>query len=453
MEKVGIYVRVSTEKQVKEGYSISAQIHNLTKYAMKEDWYIYDIYKDEGKSAKNMEGRPEVLRLLEDIKQKRINKLLLYKFDRLTRNAVDVEEIIQLVSLYPIEIITYSGGAMDVKSATGRLMVRMNGAFAQYERETTIERIKVALMEKVKSGYALCNCYTSYGYTRKKGQKVQQINEKEAKIVKKIFFLFLHGVDPIEIAQYLNLEKIPTKAKGKTRKIANKSITNKGIWYAKTIKEILKNPTYIGKVRYSCNEKSHYFEAQGKHQAIIPEKTFYEAQKKLNFITKIYKTKRPKDQFYCLGKLYCYCHTKMTTKTMIKHLKKGDTTYHYYFCPSCKKSISILKIEKEIATVYQEKIKPNQALIKWNNQVKTEYQKKQKEVMNSYLQNKISLEEMNHLLNHIKAKEEDKNLFSNQEKKNFQELTNKEKREYLFTYIEKIIWYPDKIVIMKKNQG
>lgn len=450
MEKVGIYVRVSTEKQVKEGYSISAQINNLTKYAMNNNWFIYNIYKDEGKSAKNIKDRPDILRLIEDIKLKKIDKLLLYKFDRLTRNSLDVEEIMNLVSIYPVDIITYSGGQLDVKSATGRLMVRMNGAFAQYERETTIERIKVALIEKVKSGYALCNCYTSYGYDRKKGEKIQTINKEEAKVVKEIFKLFINGIDPLEIAKYLNLKNIPTKAKGKKRIINNKEVVNKGIWYAKTIKEILKNPTYIGKVRYSCNEKNNYFEVLGKHEAIIDEKTYIEANKKLETLKKVYQTKRPKDKFYCLGTIKCICNVLMKSKTVVKNLKKGKTYYDYYFCPNCKKSISIKKIENAILKE-NIKIKQEKEMLKWQENIIKLYKEKEKEIMNAYLKNEITLEKMNYLIENIKKEQIEFNCNEdNNNLKSFKDFTNIEKREYVLKYINEIVFNNGGVLIVKK---
>ena len=163
----GLYIRVSTERQVKEGYSVPAQKENLTKFAKQQGWNIFDIYADEGISGKNIKDRPNVKRLFEDIKNNKIDVVLLYKFDRLTRDSKDTEDIIELIQNCGIQVITLSGGNVDVSTATGRFTVRINGAVAQLEREQTIERVKVAFVQKVKEGYSLCSGVTCYGYNRK----------------------------------------------------------------------------------------------------------------------------------------------------------------------------------------------------------------------------------------------------------------------------------------------
>ena len=186
----GLYIRVSTERQVKEGYSVSAQKENLSKFAKQQGWKIFDIYADEGISGKNIKDRPEVKRLIEDIKQKRVDIVVLYKFDRLTRDSKDTEDIIELIQQCGIQVFTLSGGVVDVSTATGRFSVRISGAVAQLEREQTIERIKVALEQKVKQGYTLACATTCYGYNRKKHEKEQTINREEAKVVKRIFKIY-----------------------------------------------------------------------------------------------------------------------------------------------------------------------------------------------------------------------------------------------------------------------
>ena len=77
----GIYIRVSTEDQAKDGFSIHAQREKLTKYAEANDWDIYDFYVDDGISGKNLDGRPEVTRLLNDVKEGKVNNVLIYKLD------------------------------------------------------------------------------------------------------------------------------------------------------------------------------------------------------------------------------------------------------------------------------------------------------------------------------------------------------------------------------------
>ena len=148
-KSAGIYIRVSTEHQAKEGYSVAAQKNNLTNFSLNQGWEIFDIYADEGISGKNIKDRPEVKRMINDIKENKIDVVVLYKFDRLTRDSRDTEDIILLVQEYGIEVFTLSGGIIDVSTATGRFSIRINGAVAQLEREQTIDRVKVALKQKI----------------------------------------------------------------------------------------------------------------------------------------------------------------------------------------------------------------------------------------------------------------------------------------------------------------
>jgi site-specific DNA recombinase len=87
ISNVGIYVRVSTEEQVREGYSIRAQEDKLRSYAELMDWKVYSVYADEGISAKNVERRPEIKRLIADITTGKVNNVLVHKIDRLTRST------------------------------------------------------------------------------------------------------------------------------------------------------------------------------------------------------------------------------------------------------------------------------------------------------------------------------------------------------------------------------
>ena len=184
--KTGIYIRVSTDEQAKHGFSIRAQKEKLLNYANIKEWAIYDIYIDEGLSGKNLE-RPQIQKLLSDIKVKEVNNVLVFKIDRLTRSTKDLIDLIELFQKYNCDFNSLTE-SIDTSSPTGRMFIKIIGLFAEFERETIGERIKVGLERKVKEGYSLCSSTTSYGYTRKKGQKIQTIDIKEAKIVKQIYF-------------------------------------------------------------------------------------------------------------------------------------------------------------------------------------------------------------------------------------------------------------------------
>jgi site-specific DNA recombinase len=325
--ETGIYIRVSTEEQAKEGFSIRAQDEKLRAYARIKDWNIYNIYIDEGISGKNIEDRPAVKQLIADIVSGKVKNILVYKIDRLTRSTKNLIELIEIFNQHHCAFNSLLE-SIDTASATGRMFLKIIGIFAEFERENLIERVKLGLERKAKEGYSIAAFTQSYGYNRQKGDKIQEIVEEEAKTVKKIYDMYLEDDYTMsKIAKILNAENIPTKRNQK--------------WCASTIKAILTNPTYIGKVRYSMNDAERYFEAEGKHEAIIDQQTYYQIQDKLLKIQKISRTKRPKEDMYFCGVMYCSkCGAKMTTKWQINKGKNGRTsTSKAYRCSNASKGL------------------------------------------------------------------------------------------------------------------
>ena len=290
MEKIktGIYIRVSTDEQAKHGFSIRAQQEKLTNYAQIKDWEIYKIYIDEGISGKNLE-REGIQNLINDVINNNIKNVLVFKIDRLTRSTKDLIDLIELFQNYNCDFNSLTE-AIDTSSPTGRMFIKIIGLFAEFERETIVERIKLGLERKVKEGYSLCSSTPSYGYERPRGTKIQKINQEEKQIVEKIYTMYLNNQTISDIRKYLNSKNIKTK-KNKT-------------WNNKTIINILKNPNYIGKVRYGI-KTNHYFEKEGKHQQIIDINTYEQIQKKL--VNRL----RTKDDAYYSNKIECICKNKI----------------------------------------------------------------------------------------------------------------------------------------------
>lgn len=263
--KTAIYIRVSTEEQVEHGYSIRAQEEKLKYYAKIKDWVIKDSYIDEGISGKSIKNRKELERMIKDIKNKKINNVLVYKIDRLTRSTKDLIDLIEFFNEQNCDFNSLCE-SIDTVSATGRMFIKIIGIFAEFERENIVERVKMGLERKVKEGYTIASSNISYGYQKRKGQKVQKKNKKEAEIVNYIYNSYLMGNNFTEIAKDLNQKGI------KTKKNHN--------WSYKTIKLVLSNPNYNGKVRYGLNSKK-YFEVVGKHEKIISDEIFQKVSKKL----------------------------------------------------------------------------------------------------------------------------------------------------------------------------
>jgi len=341
LTSTGIYVRVSTEEQVREGYSIRAQEEKLRSYAKLKDWHVYSIYADEGISAKDIEGRPEIKRLISDVVSGKVKNVLVYKIDRLTRSTKNLIELIDLFNQYDCAFNSLNE-AIDTSTATGRMFLKIVGIFAEFERENLAERVRLGFERKAKEGDSSTAFFSSYGYHRAIGEKVQVIVEEEAEIVRRIFSMYLHdNYNFTQIEKVLNAANILSK-QGK-------------LWGASSVKCILTNPNYIGKVRYSCYDESRYFEADGKHEAIIDEATFYEVQDKIQRTKPVSKTKLPTSGVYFCGILRCAaCGGKLTSKWNYSNDGKKTPERPAYRCcntlskyKTCsnKSEISHIKIE------------------------------------------------------------------------------------------------------------
>ncbi len=236
----GIYIRVSTEEQAKDGFSINAQKEKLTKYAESNDWNIYDYYIDDGISGKNLNERPEVTRLIKDIRNKNINNVLIYKLDRLTRSVKDLIYLIELFEKYDCTFNSQTE-KIDTSNAVGRMFIKIIGIFAEFERENLAERVSFGYEQKTREGnYTNCNGF--YGYDYIPGVQRLTINKEEKEIVNRIYDLYISGKSYLKIANLFNIENIKTKRGGS--------------WAASTIKSIISNPLYIGKIRYGLSKKN-----------------------------------------------------------------------------------------------------------------------------------------------------------------------------------------------------
>ena len=313
--KTGIYVRVSTEEQAQEGFSIRGQTEKLKSYILLKDWELYDIYSDEGISGKNIIDRPEVNRLINDIKNGKVNNVLVFKVDRLTRSIKNLMELVEIFDTYNCAFNSLTE-SIDTDTPSGRMFLKIIGIFAEFERENLISRVTMGFERKAREGYTLASYGASYGYDLKKGEKIQTINASEAKIVKEIFNMYVkENKTMLIIAKNLMQRGIKTKR-------------NSNRWGKSNIKNILENPNYIGKVRYSVEDKSKYFEVVGQHEAIIDNDIFQLAQEKLNRNQKNFRTKPPKEDKYFSGVLYCgKCGHRFSTHQNY-HKRKDGSEYN-----------------------------------------------------------------------------------------------------------------------------
>ncbi len=337
----GIYIRVSTEEQAQKGFSLEAQKEKLTWLAHIKDWNIINVYEDKGISGKDL-NRPEIIRMINDIKNKVIENVLVFKIDRLTRSTKDLIYLVEIFNKYNCAFNSLTE-SIDTTSATGRMFIKIIGIFAEFERENLIERVKLGIDRKVSEGYSICSSTPSYGYYKNKGDNILRPLKKEAIIVNLIFDLYLKNYSFLQIAKILDRKKIPTK-KNKT-------------WTAKTIQLILTNPNYIGKVRHNINSKK-YEEINGKHKGIVSNEKFAKVKEKIYKNKLLHITKKTNNDAFYVNYLKCgFCNNNFYPKRTIINKK----TFISYYCKNKKikkcsqKSISHNRLDKEIKLFLQKK--------------------------------------------------------------------------------------------------
>lgn len=244
-EKAALYVRVSTDAQREEGYSIDAQKEALEGYCKARGFKNYDFYIDGGFSGSNLE-RPEIKRLIKDAKNGKIKRCIVYKLDRLSRSQKD--------TLYLIEDILNPNGVdfisinetMDTSTPLGRLMLGILSAFAQLERENIKERTQMGMLERIKEGYWMGGGRIPFGYDYDKAKGILVPN-KDAVTVRKIYELYIEGKSAQTIADMLGLK------------------------YDRLVMQILSRKSNLGIITYKGKEYP------GKHEAIIDRETFEKA--------------------------------------------------------------------------------------------------------------------------------------------------------------------------------
>lgn len=339
--KCDIYTRVSTAIQV-EGYSLDAQKEKLIRYAEFQNMEILNEYSDEGKSGKNIEGRPEFQRMLYNIETGRdkIDFVLVFKLSRFGRNAADVLNSLQHMQDFGVNLICVEDG-IDSSKDSGNLMISVLSAVAEIERENILVQTMEGRRQKAREG-KWNGGFAPYGYQFVNGEL--QIAEDEAEIIKIIFDKFIHtNMGANTIATYLNQHGY----KKKTRQ--NNTLD---YFTASFIKRVLDNPVYCGKLafgrrktekvqgkrnEYRIVKQDTYILTDGIHEAIIQEAD-WELAKQKRQSTGIFhpKTHSVEHAHILSGILKCpVCGNGMYGNVNRKR-KKDGTQYKDYFYYACK---------------------------------------------------------------------------------------------------------------------
>ena len=358
--KTAIYIRVSTEDQAKEGYSLEVQREHLESFASREGYQVFKIYNDDGYSGYNTE-RPALKELVEDAKNKCFDLVLVYKLDRFSRNLKDLLNLVDNLSSFGINFKSATE-PFDTTTSAGKLMFQQLGSFAEFERNRLKERIVPGMIKSVKEGNWLGARYAPFGYNYNKENKLLEINKEQAKLVKIIFLMCIEGKSVNSITKYLTRKGYRNR--------------NGNIFSASLIRNILKNRVYEGKIvwnrhrydkakktpkghRYITNPDDKVIIAEGKHKPIISSEDFQLAQEQLK-IRRIDIRKKP-SAYPLSGILFCSkCNHKYLGHSAISNHRTQEKK-RWYRCSgyqrsfiSCKnKSVKAEDIEPKVAQILE----------------------------------------------------------------------------------------------------
>ena len=290
----GIYIRVSTEDQAREGFSLGEQEEKLRQLCKYKDFEIFKIYKDAGISAKNMKDRPAFQQMLEDMKAGKLNYIVAYKLDRVTRSVRDLEVLISTLEQYHCYLIC-DRDDVNTSTANGRFFVRMLTVLSQLEIEIVSERTKFGLNGAIKAGHIPGK--VPLGYYRD-NDKTLKVDIATKNIVLRIFELYLEGKSYQTISNILNEEKVLSP--------------NNKKWCDSTIDRIINNKIYMGdyeRYKYDTDKETELF--VDVVPPIITRAMWEEVQKQ----------KEKNQRSYCRNRVYIF--------------------FQKLVCPTCRKNYDL----------------------------------------------------------------------------------------------------------------
>ena len=321
----GLYIRVSTEDQAREGFSLPEQEKRLRAMCEYKGYEIYKLYKDAGISAKTGNYRPVFEELLQDIRDKKCNTIVVLKLDRLTRSVYDMEGIMKFLDENNA-YLDCANEEINTTNSSGKMVARLLTTVSQNEIERTSERTKVGLAGAIKEGHIPARAPLGYKHIDKK--LVPDSLTKD--IVIRIYNLYFEGKSYFNIATIFNEEKVL----GKTN------------WCDTGILRIIANEVYKGDYVHGkrTNHPTYYKDVVEP----IVSKELWEScqvQKKKN-----QKNYMRTQTYIFLQKLKCPKCGRILAGGA-SHKIKSDKWYFYYRCENCKNNIHENKIEEHIKTL------------------------------------------------------------------------------------------------------
>ena len=317
----GLYTRVSTEDQAREGHSLKEQKERLETMCKFKGYEIYKHYEDSGISAKSGNKRPAYDEMIEDLKAGKINTIIALKLDRVTRSNYDWEKLIRVLEEYN-GFIDCANEEVNTTTHNGRMVSRIMMSVSQNEIERTSERTKVGLAGAIKVGHI--PTVTPFGCKRDGKKLVPDLTTKD--IIIRIFNLYHSGNSYKKISNIYNEEQVL----GKTN------------WHDSTITQILENEIYKGDFVHGKRTKNPTYYADVV-EPIVSRELWEECQVQKKKNSRSYQRTLT---YLFLQKLKCpKCQRILGGKATTK---KNGSSYFYYYCHDCKLTIKETIIENLI---------------------------------------------------------------------------------------------------------
>ena len=405
----GIYVRVSTEEQSREGFSLKEQEERLKEFCNFKRYEIYKVYKDAGISAKN-DKRPAYQEMISDVKNKNINVIVAFKLDRLTRSVYDIEKLMKTVNDYECDIDCMADES-NTTTSNGRMVMRIMTSVSQNEIEKCSERTKFGMVGAIKSGHIPNR--TPLGFKRIDKKLVPDLITKD--VIVRVFDLYLEGKSHQTIANIYNKEKV----------------LGKNNWYDSTIQKILSNELYKGDfVNGKRTKHPTYYE--NVVDPIVSKEKWESCQYQKQRNARHYErtaTYLFTNKLKC-SKCGCFLGGSATTKP-------NGKKYYYYKCEHCKTYFNESDIETSLFVLMNELVKEDELLNNYytpfikskleNNQIDFDKQikeldKQMDRIKNAYIKGILKINDFDKEIKHIEFQRKDL-LKKQKEQKQYENLS------------------------------
>lgn len=425
MKELGLdigYVRVSTDEQGKFGFSIIDQKNEIMSYAERNNIVIDRFYEDDGYSATTLK-RPNVQKLLKLVAEGKVRRIFIRHSDRLIRNLLLQRSLQKIFEMFKVTVVSLNFDT-DCSTPEKAFQTDFSGLLNEFEVKKVSPRTRKGLRGSASSGNYSVGGKPPLGYKREKNEKLGKgsyliIDKEQGEVIVKIFnTLASNRVTVTDMAKYLNKNRVLNRR-----------------WNIRQLFRMLDNPIYYGKF------EQDWYEEEGHTIPLVDKDLWDEVQ------TVIHKKKRGTVNFYLFKRVVqckdCGCYTVLESSN--KARKRGYVTYRYYKCPMCCKRINEKLVKKEFVNSFslsQTDVLDQYYIKKLKKKI--ELKRNRIELMNKDFDNNLMEEEyysieIKKVYKDIKSLNKEITDFSKNDLKDFEALTNMQKRALILSNVEKII--------------